>query len=85
MVKGAPHYATLFAIKSSFATGTSSYGLPHHAGSRLPDWTSRLREMTKPNLNWIANPIWGVAEDVLRDVYVRGKNRDVILPLTLLR
>ncbi len=28
------------------------------------------------NLNWIANFIWGIADDVLRDVYVRGKYRD---------
>ena len=36
-------------------------------------------------LNWIANFIWGVADDVLRDLYVRGKYRDVILPMTVLR
>ena len=41
--------------------------------------------MTQPNLNWIANYIWGIADDVLRDVYVRGKYRDVILPMTVLR
>ena len=41
--------------------------------------------MTPPNLNWIANYIWGIADDVLRDVYVRGKYRDVILPMTVLR
>ena len=41
--------------------------------------------MTTPNLNWIANYIWGIAADVLRDVYVRGKYRDVILPMTVLR
>ncbi len=41
--------------------------------------------MTAPNLNWIASYIWGIADDVLRDVYVRGKYRDVILPLTVLR
>ena len=29
--------------------------------------------------------IWAVADDVLRDLYVRGKYRDVILPLTVLR
>ena len=40
---------------------------------------------TIPNLNWIANYIWGIADDVLRDVYVRGKYRDVILPMTVLR
>ena len=41
--------------------------------------------MTALNLNWIANYIWGIADDVLRDVYVRGKYRDVILPMTVLR
>ena len=29
--------------------------------------------MTTPNLTWIANYIWGIADDVLRGVYVRGK------------
>ena len=37
------------------------------------------------NLNWIVNFIWGIANDVLRDVYVRGKYRDVILPMTVIR
>src|SRR6266496_2198974 len=37
------------------------------------------------NLNWIANFIWGIADDVLRDLYVRGKYRDVVLPMTVLR
>jgi type I restriction enzyme M protein len=37
------------------------------------------------HLNWIANFIWGIADDVLRDLYVRGKYRDVILPMTVLR
>ena len=36
-------------------------------------------------LNWIANYIWGIADDVLRDLYVRGKYRDVILQMTVLR
>jgi len=33
----------------------------------------------------IVNLIWGIADDVLRDLYVRGKYRDVILPMTVLR
>ena len=41
--------------------------------------------MEPPQLNWIANFIWGIADDVLRDLYVRGKYRDVILPMTVLR
>ena len=41
--------------------------------------------MEHVQLNWIANFIWGIADDVLRDLYVRGKYRDVILPMTVLR
>ncbi len=41
--------------------------------------------MEQTQLNWIANFIWGIADDVLRDLYVRGKYRDVILPMTVLR
>ncbi|MHB8562395.1 MAG: type I restriction-modification system subunit M [Acidiferrobacteraceae bacterium] len=41
--------------------------------------------MEHPKLHWIANFIWGIADDVLRDLYVRGKYRDVILPMTVLR
>lgn len=37
------------------------------------------------NLKWIADFIWNIADDRLRDVYVRGKYRDVILPFTVLR
>ena len=35
--------------------------------------------MDHPQLGWIANFIWGIADDVLRDLYVRGKYRDVIV------
>ena len=41
--------------------------------------------MNDTNLTWIVNFIWGIADDALRDVYVRGKYRDVILPMTVLR
>lgn len=41
--------------------------------------------MVQGQLSWIANFIWGIADDVLRDLYVRGKYRDVILPTTVLR
>ncbi len=33
----------------------------------------------------IASFIWGIADDVLRDLYVRGKYRDVILPMCVVR
>ncbi len=41
--------------------------------------------MDSSQLSWITNFIWGIADDVLRDLYVRGKYRDVILPMTVLR
>jgi type I restriction enzyme M protein len=36
-------------------------------------------------MKWIADFIWNIADNRLRDVYVRGKYRDVILPFTVLR
>ena len=41
--------------------------------------------MQDTQLSSISNFIWGVADDYLRDLYVRGKYRDVILPMTVLR
>ena len=41
--------------------------------------------MEQSQLSWIANFIWGIADDVLRDLFVRGKYRDVILPMMVLR
>lgn len=41
--------------------------------------------MESSQLSWITNFIWSIADDVLRDLYVRGKYRDVILPMTVLR
>ena len=41
--------------------------------------------MDTVQLNALTNFIWNIADDVLRDVYIRGKYRDVILPMTVLR
>ena len=41
--------------------------------------------MQDSQLDRISNFIWSVADDVLRDLYTRGKYRDVILPMTVLR
>jgi hsdM protein len=35
--------------------------------------------------NKLISFIWSVAGDCLRDVYVRGKYRDVIIPMTIIR
>jgi HsdM N-terminal domain len=55
---------------------------------RILPWRCQLPENTavdQVQLNWITGYIWGIADDVLRDLYVRGKYRDVILPMTVLR
>lgn len=41
--------------------------------------------MDKKVHNQIVSFIWSIADDVLRDVFVRGKYRDIILPFTVLR
>jgi len=41
--------------------------------------------MENGHLTWITNFIWSIADDVLRDIYKRGKYRDVILPITVIR
>lgn len=43
------------------------------------------KNLDQSNLKWVADFIWNIADDRLRDVYVRGKYRDVILPFTVLR
>lgn len=40
--------------------------------------------MEQPQLNWIVNFIWGKANDVHRDIYVRIKYREVIQPMAVL-
>ena len=41
--------------------------------------------MQDTQLTRISNFLWSVSDDLLRDLYVRGKYRDVILPMTVLR
>ncbi len=41
--------------------------------------------MESTQLNWIAGFIWGIADDVLHNYYTRGKYRDLILPMTVIR
>ena len=41
--------------------------------------------MQDSQLSTISNFIWNIADSVLRDLYVRGKYRDVILPMTVIR
>ena len=63
----------------------------HHADIPAPAHRNGRRNLhgrtllQDTQLSQISNFIWGVADDYLRDVYVRGKYRDVILPMTVLR
>src|SRR5699024_9484810 len=41
--------------------------------------------MNQNSHNRLVAFIWNIADDCLRDVYVRGKYRDVILPMVVLR
>lgn len=41
--------------------------------------------MNQASHNKLVSFIWSIADDCLRDVYVRGKYRDVILPMLVLR
>lgn len=41
--------------------------------------------MDQATHNKLVSFIWGIADDVLRDLFVRGKYRDVILPMCVLR
>jgi len=43
------------------------------------------RHQDQSQIKWISDFIWNIADDRLRDLYVRGKYRDVILPFTVLR
>ncbi len=42
-------------------------------------------DMNNASHNKLVSFIWSIADDCLRDVYVRGKYRDVILPMVVLR
>ena len=43
------------------------------------------KQQDQGQIKWISDFIWNIADDRLRDVSVRGKYRDVILPVIVLR
>lgn len=45
----------------------------------------KKQKQDQSQIKWISDFIWNIADDRLRDVYVRGKYRDVILPFIVLR
>lgn len=43
------------------------------------------QKLDRVTYNKLVSFIWSIADDCLRDVYVRGKYRDIILPMTVIR
>lgn len=43
------------------------------------------QKLDRATHNKLVSFIWSIADDCLRDVYVRGKYRDIILPMTVIR
>jgi type I restriction enzyme M protein len=41
--------------------------------------------MDQSTFSWVTSFIWGIADDVLRDLFKRGKYPDVILPMCVIR
>lgn len=77
-----PRAAT--AAQYSFVTAGSVAPAARHL---IHPYVALVKEalMQHDQLNRLVGFIWNIADDVLRDLYVRGKYRDVILPMTVLR
>jgi type I restriction enzyme M protein len=56
-----------------------------HATPKVSRLGTDVSHMDQSQLSWLTNFLWNIADDLLRDVYGRGKYRDVILPMTVLR
>ena len=53
--------------------------------TKTANWDNHKNNMDHSTHNKIVFFIWSIADDCLRDVFVRGKYRDVILPMFVLR
>jgi len=58
--------------------------LPHSSPFLQPTIEDPLR-VDPTTHNKRVSFVWGIADDVLRDVQVRGKYRDAILPMVVIR
>lgn len=58
--------------------------LGNRPGNSWPIWNG-LERVNSTTYKRLTQLILNIADDVLRDLYVRGKYRDVILPMTVLR
>lgn len=70
-------------IQSMYQNNHGHYAI--HNKWPLERWRDGGNGMDNQEYNSIVSFIWGIADDCLRDVYVRGKYRDVILPMTVIR
>jgi type I restriction enzyme M protein len=59
--------------------------LPVGAVPGKPQAVAEERQMDQAAHNKIVSFIWGIADDVLRDLFKRGKYPDVILPMCVIR
>ena len=59
--------------------------LGHKSHIRKTNLAGSNNFMDNQTYNSIVSFIWSIADDCLRDVYVRGKYRDVILPMVVIR
>ncbi len=50
-----------------------------------PNPTFAIQHVDQATHNKIVSFIWGIADDVLRDLFKRGKYPDVILPMCVIR
>jgi type I restriction enzyme M protein len=65
--------------------GKCRVSIRRSAAPSMMTTNNKSTSIDQSQLKWIADFIWNIADDRLRDVYVRGKYRDVILPFIVLR
>jgi hypothetical protein len=70
------HWDAIYPKKSTFERGCPYGLLGNHGGLPLRMarciFVESIFSMEQNQLNWIANFIWGIADDVLRDLYAGG-------------
>ena len=80
----APAQAGRVAASLSSPVQAHRSAMPLPKPNSVPD-PRKTRPMAHHDVAWITNFIWGIADDVLRDLFKRGKYPDVILPMCVIR
>jgi type I restriction enzyme M protein len=78
---------TIEALAATIATArfVSITALRLYSAGGLPPSNRRNNQSRPLPSRYIVSFIWGIADDVLRDLFKRGKYPDVILPMCVLR